>query len=137
MTKAKAKTEDKAMNIIDITSEVGMAMHTALRKACDSPPTLAWNAIHLMEHAWAGYAKLVASALLAEGRDTSPLEAAKTAMADMQGTREDVGMEWLGKENANHERWTLICIFKTFEDEDWDGMIAYLDEDFLREICGR
>src|SRR3990172_8844305 len=137
MTKAKTKSP-KAFDLDDITSEVGMAMHTALRKACDSPPTtLAWNAIYLMEHAWAGYARLVADALV--GSKKTPIEATRAALQwlDSLKLRERPGVEWLEKENAGHERWTLAGILQTFDGDDWEDMLSYLDEDFLREVCGR
>lgn len=139
MSAKKAKAESpKALDIDDIMSEVAMAMHTALRKACDSKPTaLAWNTIYLMDHAWGGYARLVADALI--GTKMPPIDAAKAALGWLGSLklRERPGTEWLEKENAEHERRTLAGILGTFRDGDWEGMLSYLDDDFLKDVCGR
>lgn len=96
--------------------ELGMSLHTALRKACDSNPTsLAWNLIQLdsMAHAWGEYLDIVWSKIKEvkkqPGNFGPILEASAEAL-----------------EYGKHARACLKITFRFFDKNDWSGMAAYL-----------
>lgn len=106
--------------------ECGAAMHTALRKVCDSKITsLAYNVVRLVDAGWSAYARLVAAELAA---GSQPVAAAKTAAAKLDHLDErQEGNEWLTKEKARSEQMALVCTFALFTPIDWECFAAYLE----------
>ncbi len=119
-----------------------LAMHTALRKACDSAPTTAlWNMIHLCESPtgqltpWAFYGQRVAELLNAgepparavrfaeHGRWT---DAYLDEMLKMRRASPQPGTAL--ESNLRHWLYAISGVLRCFESHDWDGMGAYLAE---------
>lgn len=89
--------------------DLGVNLHTALRKCCDSIPTsIAYNLISLDEFtsAWEHYLQLV----VAKGRPVTVAKLKKSA-ADL---------EW-----GDARRNALHCAFDLFSDDDWAGFVEF------------
>jgi hypothetical protein len=101
-------------------TDLGVALHTALRKACDSDPTTAaWVAINRMpKEQWVRYLDHVHAALEAAPDDKAPVEALKEA-----------SLGWLPDQAqaATFER-SLKTAFFSFNESDWEGYGCWLDE---------
>ena len=95
-------------------SEWGMALHTALRKYCDSTPTtIAYNAVKEMQESWRRYLKHI--------------EKAKPDAASIK----KASLEWDAHDVPRHEVSLAIilhCAFKLFDDNDWEGYVGYLTQ---------
>ncbi len=111
MPASKAKT--KKLNID--RDVLGECLHTALRKLCDSPATsAAWNLIYLADDAWKHYLDLAAKNLKGMTADD--------AWHGLRKAAEE--MEYHGK----HGYAALYCIFKCFDENDWEGFSGYLSD---------
>lgn len=92
------------------------AMHTALRKLCDSKLTsAAWNAFHVIgddTRAW--LVKAVTDAIKAKPltTDVALISAIKTELN---------GEDAFGK----HERMMIACMLEAFTHNDWLGMLGF------------
>jgi len=98
--------------------ELGMHLHTNLRKFCDSRPTsLAYNLVHLdsCNEAWYGYLDAVWAKL--KESDKPACEILKECAHD-----EDGSLQW-----GDSARNALRIAFDCFDDGDWVGMAAYID----------
>jgi hypothetical protein len=101
------------MNKIHI-EDLGVNLHTGLRKACDSPATsIAWNIINLMDADWMTYLEFVH-----EGIDVCE-NVCKHIKDKSLSFREYMGNPHLS---------ILHCSFKLFDDDDWLGYCVYVDE---------
>jgi len=106
---------------------VAEAMHTALRKCCDSAPTsLLWNLIHLSKSAWSLYLDYIWVPLkVAEAMNQEPFW--KSLKKVSLRFREDAKTP-NNKVNL-HEIVCFDIIFEMFSDEDWQGFASYLTKD--------
>lgn len=120
-------------------AELGAALHTALRKACDSTPTsLAYNLVSLIDDssrlraAWGLYRARAWHHLSGVGVEVvDPVNCLKLAAADLgfHGP-EDVWRENRGYiEKAGPALTALLITFEGFDDGDWEGFAAYLIEE--------
>lgn len=99
----------------------GEALHTALRKACDSTPTtIAWNLINTLEDPWNDYLAVLKDQLLNlyKDKDIELWQALKIASL-MWDCYKYEG-------NTRHIAISLKCAFELFEYEDWEGFASYL-----------
>ena len=112
--------------------ELGEALHTALRKCCDSHPTsLLWNLLYLIdEGVWDLYLDCVWIGLQVEGgrKDGDPClwKALKEASLKFGGLRGYAGehgergrLDW----NSVH---CLDITFGMLDEQDWQGFSAFL-----------
>jgi hypothetical protein len=114
-----------------------MAMHTALRKRCDSKITsAAYNIIHLIDvkpvrfNAWKILGNLVAKRL---NQGDKPLVALKSSHAELEAAFFTVIRQATDKTEripaeARSSMYALSCTMACFEKKDWEGMSAYLGE---------
>lgn len=101
-------------------SDWGEALHTALRKLCDSTATtIAYNAIAVMEESWHHYVEHVRNTLRKD--DVLHEELRR------------VSLQWnchqpsfMGKER--HLANILACSFKLFSIADWQGFAGFLEQ---------
>lgn len=101
--------------------EVGEALHTALRKCCDSKESsYLWNVIHLLDETWGLFCKAVADANATTGDELK-------AVAEKLEVWWPDGMEYRG-EKPVRESFYARQIFRVALDEfdEWDGFAAYL-----------
>ncbi len=96
------------------------ALHTALRKACDSTPSsIAWNLICVLEgDAWAKYCEFIEK-LVPELYKTLPLDEALK-----QASKKWDCYAYSG--DTRHITIALHCTFELFEDSDWEGFASFL-----------
>ena len=98
-------------------SEWGSALHTALRKCCDSTPsTIAYNAIRELETSWELYLRYIT-----ENAADGEWQNVKTASLDWDAhacPAQEINMAII-----------LSCAFKLFDDSDWRGYCEYLREE--------
>lgn len=90
-------------------SDLGMSLHTALRKCSDSTPTsIIYNLISLesFDEAWHNYLELV----LAKGEPVT-VDKLKAAASEIKF--------------GNAQRNALICTFRLFDDNDWKGFNCF------------
>lgn len=106
--------------------ELGISLHTALRKCCDSSATTkAYMAIcDLPDELWAGYV-----AKVARGLSALPVAPKRwTSLAVEAVTR--VSLRWAGKALADRENdrsmQGLASAFLSFDSSDWLGYCEYL-----------
>ena len=128
----------KKETIEDVGSNVAAAMHTAIRKCCDSRETsAAWSVIHLLRYAWGAYGRLVAE-LIIRGQD--PATAAQNAVSQLQELSVGPAYEqvpwlsWLSEQNGETERWALFGVLRLIKEDDWPGVVAFLDANYVEEI---
>lgn len=115
---------EKQLTLGALADEVGAALHTALRKVCDSTPTsLAWNLIYLCDHAWSAYLRFVADRLV---KGEKPFEAAKAAAVDLHDVYNRVDHPWLAEPHGGNEQFALSCSLKLFSEVDWRCFVSYL-----------
>lgn len=94
---------------------LGEALHSALRKLCDSKPTsLAWNLIHVLPgEIWGSYLDHVHARLKDAPADRRALVLRKASLDwDYSGTP---------------AKATLHCTFEMFDEIDWTAYAGYLD----------
>lgn len=92
----------------------GPAMHSALRKVCDSKITsAAWNAISLSDHGWEDFLLHVTPRFTQDLSHDEVVEIVRDSLLDF---------DYVG----DSERSLLYCLFYLFEENDWYGMTAYL-----------
>lgn len=97
-------------------TDLGINLHTALRKCCDSEPTsLVYNLISIeaFDEAWLQYLGEVIA--LGEPVTVPKLKAAVKAL------------EW-----GNAERNVLKLSLQAFSDDDWAGFIAFEGEEYAQ-----
>jgi len=98
---------------------LGEALHSALRKCCDShPTTIAWNVINMSEcnEAWDAYLAEVEKRLKSKKVTT---ENAWEVLKVLYNEAIPYG---------KHANAILRTAFKMFSDEDWKGMATFLEE---------
>jgi hypothetical protein len=119
MTK-KQKPDEKGLTYY----ELGEALHTALRKCCDSKPTsLLYNVVSLCnnpdndKNGWHGYLRHAFPLLATATTHEQGIAALKQAaiLLDRKGP-------WSSESNA------LVLSMSLLDDTDWSGMLAYGDE---------
>lgn len=111
----------KKKNLLTVDREnLGEALHTALRKYCDSDPTsIAWNVIHLLKpKVWAEYLETVWKRL--DGVKFTDEAAITTAV------REASIKDW--RIVGDYAGVSLQCAFKCFNASDWHAYAAMLYE---------
>jgi hypothetical protein len=113
------------------------AMHTALRKCCDSKITSAvYNIIRLIDvapvrfDAWRMLGALVAKKV---NQGHTPLDALRTSHAELEASFYAVVRQAHDKAErvpteAHSSLYALSCAMACFKKEDWQGMAAYLGE---------
>lgn len=103
--------------------EVGMLLHTALRKLCDSrESSYLWNIIHVVPQTWRAFCQAVVAA---EARTGDELH----AVAEDQEAWWSHGRE--GSESF-YARQVFRIALEDFGREDtaeWDGFAGYLSEE--------
>lgn len=118
--------------------DVCVALHTALRKLCDSKPTsCAYNLVHLICNlqitpfkfdAWRAYGELVAYRINAG--DKPMIAARKTAAELVDSFLEMCTVAKQDKEcepdNCRTALYSLTCILDCFDEKDWKSFIGYL-----------
>ena len=95
--------------------DLGEALHTALRKLCDSTPTsIAWNliALDVCTAAWEEYLQIVWPKTRRVKKD------------DLWKQLKVASENWPGC--GNHAKAALRCAFRLFSDDDWKQMAGYL-----------
>ena len=93
--------------------DLGVVLHTALRKACDSTPTsLVWNIINIIKQGWLDYLDLIRSGWC-------QVTTKQDAIALLKMSAEE--LKW-----GSPERATLKIAFGYFCESDWEGFAAYL-----------
>lgn len=106
----------KSNPLLKVTrEELGMALHTALRKACDSSVTsLAWNLVQLdeLDPAWNTYLDMAWAGLGAAKNKNEVLSALAKA-----------GRELPSKDFAHA---CLSIVLRMFDADDMEGFAAYL-----------
>lgn len=123
-------------------SDVCVAIHSALRKVCDSKITsAAYNLIHLIEtpphleklNPWTLLGKSVADHL-ADGTD--PAQALRLAVVDLRGAYYEASRH-ADRGNTEAQLHALTCTFLCFTDDDYACAAAYLyDEEEPEEEPG-
>ncbi len=94
--------------------DLGVDIHTALRKYCDSPQTSAMcNIIHMdaFRDAWEAYLKSVISKL--EG-NLSMIDALQKSVEELPYRQPDTNV--------------MRCVFRCFDDDDWQGIVSFISE---------
>lgn len=119
--------------------DLGIALHTALRKGCDSSPTsAAWNMINYMDpYMWGLYLEL----LLEELRkiEKPSIGDLRDLTCDLWDPFGEIDKQWRddntllpAEVHRNRKDRTLItvmgCIFDSFEENDWFGYACFLKE---------
>lgn len=105
---------------------LGEALHTALRKGCDSTPTsIAYNAVYLLKSdIWKDYLKYLTEYQCDAG---IPLwENVKNASLKYHMNRK------LIEKYRTHDQMPMLvilkCSFEMFSDGDWEGYTCYINE---------
>ncbi len=94
-------------------SQLGVALHTALRKACDTEATtLTWNIINIIKQGWLDYLDLV-------GSEWDRVKTKQEAIELLQSSAEEL-------EFGCSERNSLKLSFRYFDSDDWEVFGAYL-----------
>lgn len=114
-------------------------MHTALRKCCDSKiTTAAYNLIHIIDvepaslNAWRILGDLVAEDVNKGMRGRAALERAAEKLDRVfhdEYARARDGDGARPPENAKSTMWALLSTLRCFDENDLEGMAAYLDEE--------
>lgn len=93
-------------------SQFSEALHTALRKCCDSTPTsIAWNAIYLLpKGVW--------------GKYVTHMEGSISGTKDLAEQVKKASFKFYlyGSHGGN----ILRCAFEEFSKEDWEGYSSFL-----------
>ena len=108
--------------------DLGGALHTALRKLCDSKPTaLAWNVINLLtdyDHGlrqhWSAYLDHVWAALDAKRHTFRCYEDVVIVVKAAS-----LGFDYIG----HPPRAALVLAFQFFDIGDWQGYCGFLTEE--------
>lgn len=111
--------------------ELGGALHTALRKACDSKPTSAmWNLIYVCDNGWLWYLEQFFKRLQKAKTHDGVIDAAKRAASCTSMTASEAEYTKIPSEpeGIRHEVYSLICVLDLFDERDWEGFVAYLVE---------
>lgn len=109
----------------NVVSELGAALHTALRKACDSPWTsVAYNAVDIMRESWTEYLAAVADA-----RTPEELK----ALSLKWGNEDDGPWKIKGERGIALIFWIAL---ENFSPDDWRGFGCYLPDVFEAERGG-
>lgn len=135
-TKTRKPRTRKAILDNITPSDLGMALHTALRKACDSKATsAAWNLIEILNEPWSIYLDLLLKELK---------EAKRPSLSDLReftldlwhpfGEIDQIVRDDRGSAARKDRRLitALGCVFEMFDDVDWHGYGSYLDEYGIR-----
>jgi hypothetical protein len=117
------------MSIIKIEEDyLGMCLHTALRKLCDSAPTsIMWNVFDLLPRPiWSWYLDELWSKL-------KDVESKEVALKIIKEVSLDGFIDY-DKRRAmgeNTMQWMNLmqCSFKLFSDGDWEGYTYWLFEE--------
>jgi hypothetical protein len=125
---------------------LGEALHTALRKCCDSSPTtLVWNLVHIMnDDIWSRYLDHVSLELEVADRaqaaqdkgNPTPLECWEALKSASLGFNKALENKLFGGRghhpDADKIDWPSVhclCLsFEFFDDNDWKGFAAFLKE---------
>lgn len=94
--------------------DIGSALHTALRKLCDSKPTsIVWNAIHLLDdELWESYVSCIEETI--RGKDSTT----ETIKSQTLRFWEDAPISAL--------RNIMKCGFDLFDDVDWSNYAYWI-----------
>lgn len=96
-------------------SAIGAALHTALRKCCDSDATsLLYNVVGLRDKGWLDYCHLAL------------VEIEKEDPKDLVGYSRCLWMAADHLEWGDRERAALKLSMAHLDQQDWEGMAAYL-----------
>lgn len=107
------------------TSDLGIALHTALRKCCDSSPTsAAWNLINVLEEPWKDLLKVIREGFKGFKFDRKSTKSKNDQLA--AHLKLVVTRQWepWGK---GYVAVALHCVFETFSANDWYGFASFLD----------
>ena len=107
---------------------LGPALHTALRKACDSSPTsAAWNCINAIKATpWKSFLKHVVAGF--EDFETPVPSPKPYHINPAWGEKlREVALGW-EPYGQGHEAMTLFCIFECFSKGDWHGFASWLPD---------
>ena len=98
--------------------DLGVSLHTSLRKYCDSAPTsIAWNAIEIMSpEQWLDYLQYLNSSI--EKSDDVSLD-------NLAGFVNQVSYAWQGY-SGKPALAILHSSFELFSDDDWKGYTVVL-----------
>lgn len=107
---------------------LGPALHTALRKACDSNPTsAAWNCINMLKaKPWKLYLKHVIAGFEDFENPGPPAKEYEIRKEWVDKLRE-VSLSWEPYREGS-EAMTLFCIFECFSKNDWHGFASWLPD---------
>lgn len=118
MTKPeKATAQPHGNPIVDIpdTYSLGVALHTALRKCCDSVATsLVYNIVHMCREGWILYLEYAWEAL----EESTP----KTVALDLRAAAQR--LEW-----GDTQRNALRISLSMMDDADFEAMAAFIWND--------
>src|SRR3989337_1359689 len=105
--------------------DLGNALHTALRKCCDShPTTIAWNAIEAMPNSsWEIYLEGLLPLLEAAPK---PMTAPQIGEIVSRYSKSD---RWPWYKDRNRLMIILYQSFTLFDEDDWIGYISLADCD--------
>lgn len=113
------------------TEGFGRFIHTALRKACDSPATsFMYNLIRaLPDEAWADFARTIRDGVLAR----NPQDMVQLAVV-MKEVWANMPTDAMHDADRTHEErfapfYVLSRAAQHFDDNDWHGVCAFLDAD--------
>ncbi len=125
-----------------------IAMHTALRKCCDSPITsAAYNLVHLVcgmdfgsdeQDPWRIYGRLVADSIngVYERKEKllNPYIPCKLNIEKLEDAFHELQVRLRKNDarlpdNAREALYALTGVFKCFDTEDWQGMASYLGDE--------
>ena len=118
----------KVTEVLEI-EDVGAAVHTALRKLCDSTPTtIAYCIISAMEDGWAYYLRAVRRTLKADNTHTLSWEPLSVAF---QVGDEGTGWDEKDFRGLKPREVSLVnalhAVFRLFDECDWGGFSSYVD----------
>jgi hypothetical protein len=118
------------------TEWISEALHTALRKCCDSHPTSAlWNFIYILpEKIWSEYVDVVAKGFIEDKPKNSEEIAESVKKSSVKrfdphgGAREDRPTRRMENDwKYAHGRMTFDCIFRCFDMSDWGGYASFIE----------
>jgi len=120
----------------DLRSNLGVALHTGLRKGCDSTlASLAHAIINLTEEGWGLYLEHAVKQLEALTGNPTPeviVQALQTANELFYGDRKSIET-CTDRVRASQEVQALYLAFKVMSDHEWYGMSCYLPALLERE----
>lgn len=115
---------------------VGVLLHTALRKVCDSPPTsAAWNLFYVIPRPmWNDYVSYIHRNISLLKDDAGDVEITQTVERCSLDFRDDCISVTTPKGESHYFLQCLECIFQTFTADDWKRYASMIVDECRREL---